>query len=213
MTATTPPAVGTTGWGTPLNDYLQNTLQAEANSNATLFANHVSASPTPTTLTDPHGDRAYAQGLIQAIISGANLANGFLQLTAMGAIPSSLLPTLSGLGGLGLLETTTQTGTALNNTTQQFFQWTAPADGNLHRVMLHADLNITSVLTGGSIQLNYTSPANTSVIKSVSTQTAVGEYVLGPLSFLIKSGSTVTLAQSAAMSAGAAVLYAELWGL
>lgn len=88
MTTPTPPTNGTTNWGTPLNDYLENTLGAEADQTAQSLSLHQANSPV-----DPHGDRLYALTLMNPILSGANGPNGFLQLTAEGAIPASLLPT------------------------------------------------------------------------------------------------------------------------
>jgi hypothetical protein len=88
VTTPTPPTNGTTNWGTPLNDYLENTVLAEANQTAQSLSLHAANSPA-----DPHGDRQYALTLMNPILSGANGPNGFLQLTAEGAIPSSLLPT------------------------------------------------------------------------------------------------------------------------
>ena len=88
MTTPNPPAVGDTAWGTSLNNYLENTLGAEANQTATSLSLHQANSPA-----DPHGDRAYALSLMNPILSGANGPNGFLQLTVSGAIPSSFFPT------------------------------------------------------------------------------------------------------------------------
>lgn len=85
---TTPPNPGDTAWGTSLNDYLENTLQAEADQTATGLSLHEANSPA-----DPHGDRAYALSLMNPILSGANGPNGFLQLTGSGAIPASFFPT------------------------------------------------------------------------------------------------------------------------
>lgn len=85
---TTPPNAGDTNWAPPLNDYLENTIQAEANQTATSLSLHQANSPD-----DPHGDRAYALSLMNPILSGANGPNGFLQLTSGGAIPASFFPT------------------------------------------------------------------------------------------------------------------------
>lgn len=87
MTYPNPPAVGSTGWGTDLNGYLQDTLQAEADQNETNFANHISASPTPTNYEDPHGDRAFAQSLMAPFQANVNASSGFIQLNTSGVMP------------------------------------------------------------------------------------------------------------------------------
>jgi len=84
------PIDGQTNWGDPLNAYIA-ALQNEANSTQANLNTHASNTPA-----DPHGDRAYAQGLVNPIINGVNLPNGFVQLNSQGLIPSSLI---SGGGG------------------------------------------------------------------------------------------------------------------
>ena len=79
------PAVGQFSWGTPLNSYIVNVVLATANSAGAAIANHQTAS-------DPHGDRAYALGLVQPLTNGVNGPNGFLQLNNIGKIPSGVLP-------------------------------------------------------------------------------------------------------------------------
>jgi len=84
------PIDGQTGWGDILNAYL-NALSTEANTTQSNLANHSANTPA-----DPHGDRSYAQSLVNPIINGVNLANGFVQLNSQGLIPSNLI---SGGGG------------------------------------------------------------------------------------------------------------------
>lgn len=83
---TTPPSDGSTPWGDTLNAYLS-TLQAEADTNQTNIANHVSAAPAGTSLSDPHGDRAYAQQLMAPIQQLINEALGFVQLDVLKVLP------------------------------------------------------------------------------------------------------------------------------
>jgi len=86
------PVDGQTGWGDTLNAYL-NALDSEANTTQTNLSNHAGNTPA-----DPHGDRAYAQSLVNPIINGVNQANGFVQLNSSGLIPSNLISG-SGSGG------------------------------------------------------------------------------------------------------------------
>jgi hypothetical protein len=83
---TTPPTTGTTNWGGPLDTYLA-ALQAEADNNGVNFADHISAAPAGTPLTDPHGDRAYALGLMAPIQQLVNQPSGFVQLGPGGRLP------------------------------------------------------------------------------------------------------------------------------
>jgi hypothetical protein len=79
------PVDGQTGWGDILNAYL-NSLQTQANATQSNLTSHDNNTPA-----DPHGDRAYAQGLVNPIINGVNLPNGFVQLNSQGLIPSTLI--------------------------------------------------------------------------------------------------------------------------
>lgn len=89
---TTPPNIGDTGWGTELNNYLTDTLQAEADNTATAFSVHISAAPGTATAADPHGDQAYARSLMSPVLNGLNQPNGLAQLDANGLVPAALIP-------------------------------------------------------------------------------------------------------------------------
>lgn len=88
------PIDGQTGWGDVLNAYL-NALNAQATSTQTNLTSHAANSPA-----DPHGDRSYAQSLVNPIINGVNLPNGFVQLNSSGLIPPSLISGSGGGGGV-----------------------------------------------------------------------------------------------------------------
>lgn len=79
------PIDGATGWGDTLNAYL-NALTAEANGTQSNLNSHAANTPA-----DPHGDRSFAQNLVNPIISGVNSPNGFVQLNSSGTIPSNLI--------------------------------------------------------------------------------------------------------------------------
>lgn len=79
------PSTGDSNWGVPLNQYILNVVLAQANSAAASIASHAAAS-------DPHGDRAYALGIVAPLTSGVNGPNGFLQLNNIGKIPNGVLP-------------------------------------------------------------------------------------------------------------------------
>lgn len=86
------PVDGQTDWGDELNSAILQ-VDADANSATTAINNHAGNTPP-----DPHGDRAFAQGLFNPIASGVNKANGFVQLNSSGTIPAGLI---SGSGGAG----------------------------------------------------------------------------------------------------------------
>jgi hypothetical protein len=114
-----------------------------------------------------------------------------------------------------LKATTGAAGFALANATPTIFQWTAPNDGNVHRIMLIAQLNVTSAETGGVVNLQFTDLQG----NFQSRQTFAGALGTGftqgssPMSFLVQAGQTVFLAQSSALTLGLATVFAELWAL
>ncbi len=117
----------------------------------------------------------------------------------------------------GLLASTYQAnglaGFPLQNGTPTILTWTAPADGQYHRVWLIGGIHVTSAETGGQVTLTIPHPDGSSAAPVVfgagqGTGSAGGAFngsIVGP-------GQTVTLAQSSALTAGAAVVWAELWG-
>jgi hypothetical protein len=80
------PTNGQPNWGTELNTAVQQS-ENDAQTAITSINNHTNNSPA-----DPHGDRAFAQALINPLIFGANQANGFVQLDATSHIPQTLIP-------------------------------------------------------------------------------------------------------------------------
>ncbi len=110
------PIDGQTGWGDILNSYL-NALAAEANLTQSNLNSHAANSPA-----DPHGDRSFAQNLVNPIISGVNQANGFVQLNSSGTIPSNLISgSGSTTGGMynGVFDAVATYGAIPNNGSDQ----------------------------------------------------------------------------------------------
>jgi hypothetical protein len=106
-------------------------------------------------------------------------------------------------------------GYTLVNGTGAVITWTAPSDGQNHRVQIFASLSVTSSETGGAIQCSYTAPDGTSTGHTVygAGQTGPDVIVQGaPFSVVIKAGTAFTISQTSALTAGAAVLFAEIWG-
>lgn len=114
----------------------------------------------------------------------------------------------------GLLATTATNnpnGFALQNGTPVILSWTAPNDGQLHRVSLFSTLDATSAETGGIISLTYTAPDGNGGSAQIYPGGQTGVHTGGVDMIVIKPGSTVSLVQTA-LTAGAAVLWAEIWG-
>jgi hypothetical protein len=116
--------------------------------------------------------------------------------------------------GLFRQAATPVTGFALQNATPAILSWTAPNDGQLHRVLLLASIDVTSAETGGAVGLNFTAPDGTSspfqpvFAAGLGVNAAAGT----ALAVMCKAGSTVFFNQTSALSAGAAVVWAEIWG-
>lgn len=109
--------------------------------------------------------------------------------------------------------TTALAGAALVNGTETITEWTAPDDGQAHRVMVMATIDVTQATTGGLITVTYTAPDGTAgthtLFPAGQTAEVTGGNLINPV---IAPGSTVTVAQASAMTAGAAVVWAEIWG-
>ena len=114
--------------------------------------------------------------------------------------------------------TTGTIGYTLVNGTGNIITWTAPNDGAMHRVLLLCELVVSSTETGGKIAATFTDPGGTahSQMQIYASALAGGTYGLpaasSPVSVLIQANTTYTLAQTAALTGGAAILWAEIWG-
>src|SRR5579862_5196763 len=103
-------------------------------------------------------------------------------------------------------------GTALVNGTPNLLQWTAPNDGQVHSFNVAATAHVTLALTGGQIQVKWTSAGVNQVSTLLAGGEAAGTYVglflgnggNGPQQ--CDPGTTVTIQQTSAVTAGAAVL-------
>ncbi len=132
------------------------------------------------------------------------------------------MPLFPPVASLALLATTTATGYTLANGTGTILSWTAPSDGNLHRVTLFAVKSVTTGETGGQItfgslsgagngHLNPDNAANWATVFP-GGQSAGGRSLNGVPELIIGAGNTVYLYQSSALSGGATTLWAEIWG-
>jgi hypothetical protein len=148
--------------------------------------------------------------------SGAGEITAGTGLTKTGNVLSLTGPTLT------LQATTGVGGYTLVNGTGTIIAWTAPSDGNLHRFTIHARLIMSSSGTGGAI---YAGNGGTilagGTINSGSfmwnNNQGAGDYFLnksgsGDYKGVLGPGEQIYIKQSSALTAGAGVFYAEIWG-
>jgi len=115
-------------------------------------------------------------------------------------------------GGFNLQATTGPNGFALQNGTPNILSWTAPPDGQLHRFMVIGDTVVTSAETGGAVSCTFTSPTGAPHAGTLDAGgNAGGTKNWNQLTGIVAAGTTVTVAQSGALTVGAAVTFAELW--
>lgn len=120
-------------------------------------------------------------------------------------------PTIaSPLATAGLQRTTSNIrGTALINGTQNLASYTTPADGNAHLVFVAATQTVTSLETGGVVQVTYTSNGQALTAAMFPGGSAAGTLVASA-TVAADPGTTVTLVQSSALTVGAATVTADL---
>lgn len=114
-----------------------------------------------------------------------------------------------------LVATTGPSGVALQNGTPTFLTWTAPSDGQMHRVIVLAAIEVTALETGGAVGLGWTAPGGQTV--AAAAQLFAAGLSAGPTQTFqlraIESGSSVTVAQTTALTAGGpTTVWAEIWG-
>ena len=124
-----------------------------------------------------------------------------------------------GVPALQLQAATPVAGVALVNGTPTILIWTAPADGKQHRFMVFASMNVTVTEVGGAVGVAFTTPDQGSLTNNAfpglftGAQGAGNNYAQAyAVSQVVKPGSTVVVAQTSALTSGAAVLWAEIWG-
>lgn len=109
---------------------------------------------------------------------------------------------------------TSATGVALIDGTQTILSVTVPNDGKVHTLLALCGLkNVTTALTGGVLAYHWTltsgtlfTQPTTGVTVGVHSRNIVGSFT----AVTLKPGTTVTVTQSTAMTAGAAKVYAKI---
>jgi len=126
-------------------------------------------------------------------------------------------PNAAASSGLAKIADTGAAGFTLINGTQNVIAWTAPSDGQAHTFTVYGQVHVTAIETGGQIQIAYTQPdgnGQTTIIDA-GGHGATGTFGLGSsgnFSRQVQAGTTVTLQQGTALTAGTAVMFASLFG-
>lgn len=126
--------------------------------------------------------------------------------------PSALSPALAATS-LQLLTSTPVAGFALQNGTPIILTWTAPNDGNPHRVLIVATLDVSVVEVGGLVQMRTLDPAGVVVFSQVF---AAGQAVGGHnalVGAVVQPGQAASLNQTNALTSGASTIWADIWAL
>ena|SRR5215472_95885 len=125
--------------------------------------------------------------------------------TAAGA--ASDLALLSKVAG------TPNAGFALQNATPTIISWSVPNDGNQHRFVIVATINVTLAETGGTVTGNFTIAGIATTPQLTAGGSAAGIVNPNYRGGICDPNTTVSVVQSTALTAGAAVIFVEIWAL
>jgi hypothetical protein len=104
-------------------------------------------------------------------------------------------------------------GFTLVNGTPTIITWTPPNDGNPHVVLIFGEVRVITALTGGNVGINFGYPDGSAVPQATvyGGGGAAGFHALSNVTFAVQPGQVVTIVQSAAATAGSAVVWLEVW--
>lgn len=104
-------------------------------------------------------------------------------------------------------------GTALQNGTPTFLTWNVPNDGNDHQFTVTSFLNVTLAETGGLVTCSYTGPGGSATSFNPQAGAQAAGVNATSNTRIAQPGTTVTVAQATALTAGAATIWAQIWGV
>jgi hypothetical protein len=107
--------------------------------------------------------------------------------------------------------TSATAGYTLINGTGNILVYNVPNDGLVHTVNVATNMNVASLETGGQIQVLFTTPDGTAQTFQQHAAGLAAGLARTNSACLCKPGTTVTLQQSTALTAGAAVLWGSMW--
>lgn len=138
-----------------------------------------------------------------------------LPVASGGTGATTALAGLTALGGFSKQATDSGGTAGVNkiNGTQTVCSWAVPNDGQRHRFYAIFTQDCTVAETGGQMTLSYTMPdghGNTRVPFAGGAGVGVSNQINGDM---VQPGSTVSFAQTSALTAGTTVNWCEIWGV
>lgn len=104
-------------------------------------------------------------------------------------------------------------GVAMVNGTPGILSWTVPNDGQAHRVSVVGDKHVTVNETGGAVTMSWASPDGGAGTSTLFAGGQAAGLFGSSLDRVVQAGSVVTVQQSSALTVGASVLFAQIWGI
>jgi hypothetical protein len=104
---------------------------------------------------------------------------------------------------------------ALTGGTPTILSWTAPATGGPYAVLIFAEENVTSAMTGGQVTASVTTASGNADAKQMfAAGNGVGVYTPFAASFpqmrIVEAGTTVSIFQNSPLTVGAASVWAAI---
>ena len=123
----------------------------------------------------------------------------------------------NGTPPLQLQASTGINGFELEDATPNIISWTTPNDGQLHRVTFFVEMDVSLALTGGAIYGLIYIPNGVVNQKTIIPANSIAGVVNPsgdgfPFQRLVAPNTLVAVQQGTAITAGAAQLWAEIWG-
>ncbi len=156
-------------------------------------------------------------------VTGTSGANTVAKVpdTALVAGTNITLATTAGkakisASGAPITAETAIAGVALINGTQTILKVTVPNDGKVHYANWTVIKHITTAATGGNITIEWTNALNVATKVQVTTTSSPGTHYASSINLttgknsLVYPGTTITIKQTTAMTAGAAVVIAAI---
>lgn len=125
-------------------------------------------------------------------------------------LPASAGGTGSSLGVPILQVATPAAGFTLQNGTPTILTWTAPNDGKLHPFNVYFRCIVSVAETGGHVGFTFGSTGNGINLNSGTEGVGDHENESGS-AFLAFANETITVSQLSALTAGAAIVYCQIW--
>lgn len=158
---------------------------------------------------NPTGDgfMEYGAGTATALPFRVDQAGNVTAASFATGAPGSAAATLAKVAA------TAAAGHALVNGTGSFLTWTAPNDGSNHRALLFLQSFASSGVAGGQVNVTATDPAGNAVnLTALSNNPSAGPHTPGLTTVILEAGTTVSIVQQTALTAGTVTVWAEIWG-